>query len=156
MARVQKKTHAAVTTGSAGYPGLPCATVLRLIRDLPGDHAWLPPSSARRLKRLDELDACIGAPGPRDFAVRCSLIRLRNDCACGRRVHRIPLPTSVTIAKRPSCGNGTAIVVNLIWGHREAIYFRTKGWTGFRGSAVICPSGSHTTRHTAKSCVAFA
>jgi hypothetical protein len=79
MARVQKKTHAAVTTGSAGYPGLPCATVLRLIRDLPGDHAWLPPSSARRLERLHELDACIGAPGPRDFAVRCSLIRPRND-----------------------------------------------------------------------------
>ena len=24
-----------------------------------------------------------------------------------RRVHRIPLPTSVTIAKRPSCGDGT-------------------------------------------------
>jgi hypothetical protein len=23
------------------------------------------------------------------------------------RVHRIPLPTSVTIAKRPSCGGGT-------------------------------------------------
>jgi hypothetical protein len=57
----------------------------------------------------------------------------------------------VTIAKRPSCGNGTVIVVNLIWGHREAIYFRVNGWTGFRRSAVICPSGSHTTHHSAGS-----
>jgi hypothetical protein len=148
MARVQKKTHAAVTTGSAGYPGPPCAMALRLIRALPGDHAWLPPSPARRRKRLHELDACIGAPGPHDFAVRRSFIRRARNCACGCRVHRIPLPTSVTIAKRPSCGNGTATVLNLIWGHREAIYFRYDGWTGFRGCAVICPSGSHTTRHT--------
>jgi hypothetical protein len=72
------------------------------------------------------------------------------------RVHRIPLPTSVTIAKRPSCGNGTAMVINLIWGHREAIYFRVMGWTDFRGSRVICPSCSHTTHHTGKSCMAFA
>jgi hypothetical protein len=41
-----------------------------------------------------------------------------------------------------------AVVVNLIWGHREAIYFRMKGWTGFRSGGVICPSGSHTTHHT--------
>src|SRR5882672_11977217 len=34
------------TTGTGGSSGLPCATVLRLIRDLPGDHAWLPPSPA--------------------------------------------------------------------------------------------------------------
>jgi hypothetical protein len=77
MARVQKKTHAAVTTGSAGYPGPPCAMVLRLIRDLPGDHAWLPPSPVGRLERLHDLDACIGAPGPRDFAVRCNVTRPR-------------------------------------------------------------------------------
>jgi len=35
------------TTGSAeDTGGLPCAMVLRLIRALPGDHAWLPPSPA--------------------------------------------------------------------------------------------------------------
>jgi len=41
-----------------------------------------------------------------------------------------------------------AVAVNLIWGHREAIYFRMTGWTGFRESRVICPSGSHTAHHT--------
>jgi hypothetical protein len=147
MVRVQKKKHAAEPQVQPDT-GLPCAMVLRLIRNLLGDHAWLPPSSARRLKRLHELSACIGAPGPYDFAVRHSLIRPRKDCACGCRVHRIPLPTSVTIAKRPSCGNGMAVVVNLIWGHREAIYFRAKGWTGFRSGGVICPSCSHTMHRT--------
>src|SRR5207245_2125019 len=47
--------------------------------------------------RLRELDASVGASGPHDFAVRVSAIRQRR-----RRVHRIPRPTSVTIAKRPS------------------------------------------------------
>src|SRR5882757_7550959 len=49
MARVQKKMHAAVTTGVSrisrpslrnGFNGF--------LRALLGDHAWLPPSSARR------------------------------------------------------------------------------------------------------------
>ena len=34
------------TTGTGGSTGLPCAMVLRLIRNLPGDRAFLPPSSA--------------------------------------------------------------------------------------------------------------
>ena len=39
------------------------------------------------------------------------------------RVHRIPLPTSVTIASRPSLGNETAGVVRVIWVSRETKYF---------------------------------
>ena len=46
-------------------------------------------------------------------------------------VHRIPHPTSVTIAIRPSCGRGMAGVVGVIWGEREAEYFYVEGWTGF-------------------------
>jgi hypothetical protein len=101
MVRVQKKS----TRQNHRYrriSGLPCAMVLRLIRDLPGDHAWLPPSPVRRLKRLHDLSACIGAPGPHDFAVRNHIARL---VMC--RVHRIPRSTSVTTAKRPSCEHGT-------------------------------------------------
>ena len=45
------------------------------LRALLGDHAWLPPSSVRRWKRLHELDACIGAPGPHDSAVRTTTVR---------------------------------------------------------------------------------
>jgi hypothetical protein len=48
-------------------------------------------------KHCRSLDASVEASGPHDFAVRDMRIRLMH---C--RVHRIPRPTSVTIAKRPS------------------------------------------------------
>src|SRR5258708_22893853 len=44
-------------------------------------------------------------------------------------VHRIPLPTSVTIAKRPSCECGTGERKPLIWGRRKAEYFYERDWT---------------------------
>ena len=45
--RAEKK-HAAEPQVRAGTTGLPCAMVLRLIRDLPGDQALLPPSPIDR------------------------------------------------------------------------------------------------------------
>jgi hypothetical protein len=44
-----------------------------------------------------QLDASVGASGPHDFTVRMQPVRQR-----AAHVHRIPHPTSVTIAKRPS------------------------------------------------------
>jgi hypothetical protein len=75
------KKHAAEPQVQAESSGLPCAMVLQLIRDLPGDHAWLPPSPVRRLKRLHDLSACIGAPEPHDFAVRTTAARRARNCA---------------------------------------------------------------------------
>ena len=62
------------------------------LRALPGDHAWLPPSPARRRKRLHDLSACVGAPGPHDFAVRTNAVRPRKKIALGdvRPSHPIP------------------------------------------------------------------
>jgi hypothetical protein len=68
------------------------------LRALPGDRACLPPSSADNSANLS---ASVGASGPHDFAVRFSTVRYRRI-----RVHRIPHPTSVTIAKRPSVWDG--------------------------------------------------
>jgi hypothetical protein len=45
-------------------------------------------------------------------------------------VHRIPLPTSVTIASRPSSQVRDSEVVDLIWGLGEAKYFLKQDWTG--------------------------
>jgi hypothetical protein len=45
------------------------------------------------------------------------------------RVHRIPCPTSVTIAKRPFVWDGMAGVLELIWAVGEAEYFSGRGWT---------------------------
>ena len=74
--------------------------VLRLIRDLPGDRAFLPPSSARCqascAKHHRRLDASVGASGPHDFTVRLRRSRQQHR---PRPPH--PASTSVTIAKRP-------------------------------------------------------
>ena len=48
------------------------------------------------------------------------------------RVHRIPHPTSVTLAKRPSHRRRDGVFIILIWGNREAVYFCAKGWTARR------------------------
>src|SRR5205814_7016447 len=117
---------------------------------LPGDRAFLSPSSCEygwsAPGRADfasaKLDAGVEASGPHDFAVRSNIVRLR---ACNRsrvgprpattiarrrcRVHRIPCPTFVTIAKRPSVWDGMAGVLKLIWVSEEAQYFCKRGWT---------------------------
>ena len=94
------KKHAAEPQVRAGMPGLPCAMVLTACFVLSPVRPGFVVTVA--LRHLAKRGTCIGAPGPHDFAVRDSLIRLVR-----HRVHRIPLPTSVTIAKRPSCGSET-------------------------------------------------
>src|ERR1700688_1204656 len=100
MVRVQQKARGR-TTGTGGSSGLPCAEVLRLIRALPGDRALLPPSLPRNRFR----ENLAPASGRQDHTISpsalASLVLRRY------RVHRIPLPTSVTTAKRPSCESGT-------------------------------------------------
>jgi hypothetical protein len=96
-------------------------------------------SCHRHLAEMDsaKLDAGVEASGPHDFTVRVSTFRQAR-----RRVHRIPFPTSVTIAIRPSSGNETARVVELIWVNREAKYFCKRGWTRIREGS---PSGKSPT-----------
>ena len=66
-------------------------------------------------------------------------LRFRRARRC--HVHRIPHPTSVTIAIRPSHGRGMAGVVGVIWGNREAEYFCGQRRTN---PCVICPTGNAT------------
>jgi hypothetical protein len=51
MARLQQKKQAAVTTGSAGSSGIPCAMVLRLIRVLPGVPGFLATVALRNVSQ---------------------------------------------------------------------------------------------------------
>jgi len=53
-----------------------------------------------------KFDASVEASGPHDFAVRVGAVRQGHF-----HVHRIPRPNAVTTAKRPSCGHGTAPVM---------------------------------------------
>jgi hypothetical protein len=99
-------THALVTAGLPKHSGIPCAMVYRLmarsprsaglvsLRRLPGVSGPVGPTSPS-----GKLDTSVGVPGPRVFAVR---LGQRSSRAAG--VHRIPHPTSVTIAIRPSDG----------------------------------------------------
>ncbi len=78
------------------------------LRALPGDRALLPPSS---VGRTTDLAPASGRQNHTTSSSACAVIRLMT---C--RVHRIPLPTSVTTAKRPSSGNETNERKPLIWG----------------------------------------
>ena len=63
--------ESAKTTGTGGIsPAFPAQWFYGLLRALLGEPACLPPSSARSLKHRRQLGACMGAPGPHDFAVR--------------------------------------------------------------------------------------
>jgi hypothetical protein len=57
--------------------------------------AFLPPSP---VDHLDRLDTSVGVSGPRSLTIHNGALRQTRPY-----VHRIPRPTSVTIAKRPSC-----------------------------------------------------
>jgi hypothetical protein len=73
---------------------------------------WIQRRSSARLESLTGNPPC-----DRSRARRC-------------RVHRIPHPTSVTIAIRPSQRRRDDAFIILIWGNLEAVYFCAKGWTG--------------------------
>jgi len=84
MARLQKKTQAAVTTGSAETTGIPRAMGYGLYALSSGTGLFAPVARDARQKHL-ELGLSSGRPGPHDFAVRLSAVRLTT-------VTRPPLP----------------------------------------------------------------
>jgi hypothetical protein len=116
------EAHELVTTGTPKHSGIPRAMVLTV------SFALSPVTGlschCRQADHPAKLDASVGASGPHDFAVRVSVARLAI-----LRVHRIPHPTFVTIAKRPSYWVRDLGVLGLILAPREAVYFSTRDWT---------------------------
>jgi len=109
------------TTGGAGSSGLPCAMVLRLIRDLPGDRALLPPSS------VDHSTTLAPASGRQDHTISPSapaplVLRRQN-------VHRIP-PRVRDDRDTPLLSRRDGANIRLIWVSEKAKYFFRGGWTG--------------------------
>jgi hypothetical protein len=98
-AKSEKNTHTSIQV-QRKQSDLPCAMVLRLTSCSP----WRPAFCHHRprdAKHHRELDASNGASEPHDFAVHLT--------RCSSKAHRRPphpIPTSVTIAIRPSCGTG--------------------------------------------------
>src|SRR3984957_17654658 len=94
-----------------------------LFRALPGDRACLPPSSPRSLL----LENLTPASGRQDHTTSPSARNVIRLLTC--RVHRIPCPTSVTIAKRPSVWAGMGSDVEVICVKGKSKYFCKGGWT---------------------------
>src|ERR1700719_1984151 len=99
--------------------GIPCAMVLRLISCSPRE-----PGSFALVVRgsLHDLSASVRAPGPHVFAVRTGALVQRHRL---RPPH--PASTSVTIASRRSCEDGTAGTLQLIWVSGKEKYFCERG-----------------------------
>src|SRR4029079_12230765 len=106
--------------------GIPCAMVLRLIRALLGVPGFLA-AVALRFSPQD----FIPASGKQDHTISPSAGMLSSAQArlSIPSVHRIPLPTSVTIAIRPSCGGGMR-GVNHCFLKNGIVIFSREGWTG--------------------------
>jgi hypothetical protein len=78
----KKRTRAYRFSGNT--PAFPAQWFYDLLRALPGDRAFLPPSPSRIAPQ--ELDTSVGVSGPHDFAVH----NMRRSSYARRCVHRIP------------------------------------------------------------------
>ena len=124
LACENRKHTSKSTTGSPEIPGLPCAMVLTVSFVVPGDRAFLSPSP-RNAKHCREL---ISASRYQDRTTSPSAFGAF--VACAISVHRIPRPTFVTIAIRPSfAGRGTGEVIEMICPTGRAEYFCAEDWT---------------------------
>src|SRR5437588_2239182 len=125
LACKNKKAHEVVTTGSPEQPGIPRAMVLTV------SFVLFPVTGLICHRRLQEIPASLmPASGHQNHTTSPSARHARSSFA-PPLVHRIPCPTSVTIAKRPSAGRDDALII-LIWVNREYKYFCDWGWTGNR------------------------
>src|SRR5215213_3897709 len=116
-----------VTVGSPDRPGIPARNGFNgFLRDLLGDRAFLSPSPAVCLRKLD---ASVEASGPHDFAVRLGVVRQRH-----LRVHRIP-PRVRDDRDTPLWWDETARTTVVICVARKLKYFSKWGWTG---KSLIC------------------
>ena len=137
MARQQQEKLAAVTTGSAKSSGIPCAMVLTVSFALsPGTGqgpGFLAPVAARIISA--GLSLSVGRPGPRDFAVRISAVRRREQIA---RVAKASIASRLA-----SCDDrDTPLVPRRDGGIQsqfrktEGKYFATEHWTGALDSRI--------------------
>jgi hypothetical protein len=138
--RAKSRKHTSVvTTGSTGITRpSPRNGFNGFLRALPGDRACLPPSPPRSLL----LKSLTPASGRQNHTTSPSADQ-RHSSLDVISVHRIPRPTSVTIAKRPSCRGGTEADLEVIWVEREEEFFCGRGWTA---KSLNSPSGKSVRR----------
>ena len=140
------------------HPAFPAQWFYGLYALSPGTGLSCPRRShAARESSHCELDLSVGRPGPHDFTV-CGSFRqsarpawyrpagfsggsgTASLVARHRRSHRIPPPTSVTTAKRPSCGGGTGEEKHKLPKNRSKIFF-ARGLDSRISVELICEFG---------------
>ena len=126
-ANMHIKTHTSIQV-QRRHPGLPCAMVYGLLRALPGDRAFLPPSLALLSASLTPASGCqdhTASPSARVTLVSRNF-----------RVHRIP--PRVRDDREPPLSSGeTGEVKSVICPTAKAKYFCKRGWTGFWGDLPV-------------------
>jgi hypothetical protein len=104
-----EKAHELVTTGSPEKPGLPCAMVLTVSFALSSVTGLCCHRRQRKISSANLTPASGRQDHTTSPSVKAPFVRAK---ICARRlsVHRIPSPTFVTIASRPSFGDETEIL----------------------------------------------
>jgi hypothetical protein len=121
---------------SGGNPAFPARWFYSLFRALPGDRAFLPPSSLRSLL----LKNLTPASGRQDHTTSPSAPGAARLAPPKRPPH--PAPNVRDDGQRPSARGGTAQLIILFLPIGEAKYFLPRGWTRcLSGTRLICPSG---------------
>jgi hypothetical protein len=131
--------------GGASANPLKKNLVSRCVNLIAGDRALLPPSPPRSLL----LKSLTPASGRQDHTTSPSARKARSSMRSLRPPH--PVPTSVTIAKRPSVWARTARDMQVIWLRREWKYFCEGGWTAeshHPPTAGRCPSYQRACHNT--------
>jgi hypothetical protein len=120
--RAMKKAHGRSRREVTGTPGIPARNGFNgFLRALLGDRAFLSPSSALVLADL--------TPASRRQDHTTSPSASARFVKRAARVHRIPCPTSVTIAIRPSTGTGLVRSIPAST-NLESKKFTKWDWTG--------------------------
>jgi hypothetical protein len=132
-----KKTHTSIQV-QRRQSGLPCAMGLRLISCSPRRPALLPPSLPRSVSFPRNLTPASGCQDHTTSPYASMHSSARSDRACTESVHRIPHPTSVTTAKRPSYGHGMGRAGSADLPDGESGIFFALRLDRF---LLICPSG---------------
>src|SRR6266849_8974111 len=113
------------------------------LRALPGDHCLVATVARETRERLHDLSACVGAPEPHDFAVRCSIIRPRKKLRLTLPRPSHPIPNVRDDREPPLYGErderkkATDLGVRSIAAHRDRLARRAN----YAGEA--CASASY-------------
>jgi hypothetical protein len=121
VCNIKKAHELLVTTGSLDNAGIPCTNGLTA-------YSTFSPETGLIVSVVEQNS--VHSTWRQHRGVRTAWLRRTRRASFVlryRRAHRIPRPTSVTIAIRPSCGGGTARIMRVIW-HCDQCGARAADW----------------------------